>query len=403
MIALILEAAARSTLLIALVALALALARPGNPHLHKLLWTTVAAASLLMPALLAVHVTPAIHAPVRPLTVLAAAAAPPGHAWVRSGIELAYLATALGLLGRYGVGWMRLWRTCRNAQACREPWASGLDVRVSSRIGGPATFGTTILLPSGSSGWSEPQRDAVLAHERAHVRNRDCWVLWLARLNAACFWFNPLSWWLTRRLSALAEQTSDDAAVVALGDRAGYAEILLALGAGRASPLAAAMARPRLSSRIERVLSGAAPAAALKRSQRLLALVLIAPAVALAAAPVELAALTGASAPSPHSYVHVADPTQPHVVSFGRIGAFYPKRAKRKGIEGTVDVAVTLDAAGRPLNARVVSEAPAGHGFGAAAAAAAVQEISYSNPTGHRATLVFRVQFALKTAGAHPG
>ena len=403
MIAIVFQAALRSAILAALVALALAALRPRNPHLHKLIWTTVVAASLAMPALLAIHVAPAIQAPGRQLTVLSSAGAPGELAPARLGASIAYFATAVLLLCRFVSGWTRTWRICRAAQRCPDPWASGLDVRVSPRIATPATFGMTVLLPAQSATWSERKLSAVLAHERAHVLNLDCWVLWLARLNAACFWFNPLAWWLARRLGTLAEQTSDEAAVAALGDRAGYAEILLTLGAGRASPLSAAMARPRLASRIERILCGALPSAALKRSQRLLAVALLLPAVAIAAAPVELAALSGASADSPRSYAHVADAAQPHVVSWGSLGAFYPKRAKRKGIEGTVDLAVTLDAEGRPLDTRVLSEAPAHHGFGAAAAAAAERTISYSNPTGRTATLVFRVKFALTTKHADQG
>ena len=109
-------------------------------------------------------------------------------------------------------------------------------------------------------------------------------MLWLAKLNAHLFWFNPLAWWVERRLAALAEQTSDDAAVESLGNRADYAEILLGLAAERSSALATAMAGSNLSSRIERILSGVALSTVLKRWQLALTVAAILPAVAAAAA-----------------------------------------------------------------------------------------------------------------------
>src|SRR5262249_50107482 len=71
------------------------------------------------------------------------------------------------------------------------------------------------------------------------------------------FWFNPLSWWLVRRLTELAEMISDDVAIAAIGDRPCYAEILLELArpVERASA-GLAMARPRtVRLRIERILA----------------------------------------------------------------------------------------------------------------------------------------------------
>ena len=43
------------------------------------------------------------------------------------------------------------------------------------------------------------KRRAVLAHEGAHVANRDFYVLLLASLNRAVFWFSPFAWWQLSR------------------------------------------------------------------------------------------------------------------------------------------------------------------------------------------------------------
>ena len=67
------------------------------------------------------------------------------------------------------------------------------DVRISARVRSPATFGTTILLPVDAHAWPADRLDAVLAHERAHVRSRDGYWSWLAQFHAAIFWFNPLA------------------------------------------------------------------------------------------------------------------------------------------------------------------------------------------------------------------
>jgi hypothetical protein len=101
-----------------------------------------------------------------------------------------------------------------------------VDVRVSALIRSPASFASTILLPITYDTWDSATLKAVLIHEQTHVRNCDCYRLWLAALYRAIFWFNPLAHWLHWRLHVLSELTSDEAASTALGDRAAYAAIL---------------------------------------------------------------------------------------------------------------------------------------------------------------------------------
>ena len=151
-----------------------------------------------------------------------------------------YASVAGLLLLRLAVGIHLTWRLVRAARPIERTLDRRLDVRVSDVIGGPVTFGSTILLPPQCTDWDVAKRRAVLAHEGAHVANRDFYVLLLASLNRAVFWFSPFAWWQLIRLAELAEIISDARAIEVLEDRLSYAEILLDLvqhapaGAGRA-------------------------------------------------------------------------------------------------------------------------------------------------------------------------
>jgi beta-lactamase regulating signal transducer with metallopeptidase domain/predicted nucleic acid-binding Zn-ribbon protein len=84
-----------------------------------------------------------------------------------------------------------------------------------------------ILLPSSWREWDEMKLRAVLAHEISHVARRDALVQQLALIHRAIFWFSPLAWWLPAYLNDLAEQASDEAALACCMDRTQYAETLL--------------------------------------------------------------------------------------------------------------------------------------------------------------------------------
>jgi bla regulator protein BlaR1 len=127
----------------------------------------------------------------------------------------------------------------------------------------PVTVGLLrprIILPDSSHAWPQAQLDAVLTHEREHVRRRDPLFQWIALLNRAIFWFHPLAWWLERRLSELAEEACD-AAVLSRGhDPREYSEWLLDLARSvqRTGLRVEGMAMPGigLKYRIRRMLDG---------------------------------------------------------------------------------------------------------------------------------------------------
>lgn len=186
-------------------------------------------------------------------------AAPVHHAAWRFWLTVCYLVGAAALLLRLLVGLFLSWHLIRGAHPIAGHWAADRRIRLSAAITSPVTIGGNILLPADCGGWTAATQQAVLAHERAHIASGDFYVLVLSQLNRALFWFNPLSWWLHRRLANLAELTSDDAAMEALGDGPGYAAVLLEM-ARRSAPMlgGVAMARPAtVRLRIERILAAA--------------------------------------------------------------------------------------------------------------------------------------------------
>ena len=189
------------------------------------------------------------------------------------------------LLLRLAIGLALTWRMARAAQPIRESWTVGADVRVSDVVGVPVTVGSTVLLPPEYVHWSPAKLRAVLSHEGSHVAHGDFYVLLLAAINRAVFWFNPFAWWQSVRLAELAEIISDDAALELLEDRPSYAFILLdvAGNVGRA-PTAIAMARAcTVGRRVERILAGAATPARMGRRNRALIAAALAPMIAISA------------------------------------------------------------------------------------------------------------------------
>lgn len=397
MISLIVEAVVRSMALGLMLWLSLSLTRSRNPHLHKLLWSTVLFASLAIPFVMRAHVTPVIQAPDYVLTLRGGETDPAHWTATWSVASVLYASIALTLLLKYTYSLLQMWRIRRSARVLHEGWTAGLDVRVTTKISCPATFGSTILLPAGFTEWSAQKLRAVIAHERSHVLHKDCYVLWLARLNTCLFWVNPLAWYLRWRLACLAEITSDEAAVTVVGDRAGYAEILLEFARQRAaSAVATAIARPNISQRIDRILAGIAPSTVPRLSKRMLVLAALLPALAATAAPVGTAPIRLAQ-----QATVPAEPSIKAAVGLEALEKYYPKDALHRGIEGLVRIQVTLDAHGRATDTLILSEDPLDMGFGAAASTLAHQ-FEYNNPGNRPAQLTFNVKFALPHPGSTP-
>ncbi|NND59818.1 MAG: hypothetical protein HKN49_06070 [Gammaproteobacteria bacterium] len=124
----------------------------------------------------------------------------------------------------------------------------------------PAAWGLShpvILLPADCHGWSQQRRRDVLAHEFGHVMRRDVLFYLIAHISCALHWFNPLAWWLQRRLAIESEHACDDIAIDHGGSATGYANHLLttAVAYQQQHSLAPVMAaRSQLEGRIMAIL-----------------------------------------------------------------------------------------------------------------------------------------------------
>ena len=170
-------------------------------------------------------------------------------------------------------------RFARNAQPVDAPeWRSLLAecadrMRVTSPVrllrsrerNVPLTFGTrrpSVVIPSIADTWSIDRRRAVLLHELAHVARYDCLTQTIAVAACAVSWFNPMVWWIARRLCIERELACDDRVIAAGTEPRDYAghllEIAYSFGGHRAPALAVTMARPRqLESRMLAALDAA--------------------------------------------------------------------------------------------------------------------------------------------------
>jgi beta-lactamase regulating signal transducer with metallopeptidase domain len=286
MLEVVVRAAICTLLLAVAVQLCLRTLRVRHPKLLLSAWTAVLVASVATPALQRVIpsavptllsrpfypagiVNPGIRASLLPFSVISSSVISPSgattarasepqrtFAW-RKWLTGTYVLVASLFLLRLLLGLILSWRMLRATHPVRENWAAGKRLRTSTWICAPVTVGSQVLLPAECVNWDARRRRAVLAHEEAHIARGDFYVQLLSQVNRSVFWFSPLAWWLHRRLTALAELASDDAAIEALGDRPGYAAILLDFARLPRNPsFGVAMARPAtVCQRIERILA----------------------------------------------------------------------------------------------------------------------------------------------------
>jgi TonB family protein len=389
MLALILESALRSIALWAAVWLLLKVIRLRDLHLEKQIWCLVILSSLAMPMLMP---SIAIRLPAQSIpaqiasTVMDLAVVPSRAIGMATVLWDLYLLVTAVLVARFAMG---LWLAAcirRTATPLRLSWAGSLDVRATSRVPSPSCFGATILLPLEWESWDSRKLQSVIAHERAHITQRDYYCCWIASLHCAVFWFNPCAFWLRRRVAILTELLSDEVASAALGDRVAYAEVLVAFAAGPQPPGATiAMAAPAtLIPRLKRLLESDMSSMKFSRSGKLV----------LMSAVMALAASTSFCATGPLVLSNSQD-SKVRLVSGQPVGDFYPKALARQGVEGLVTCRLTIDATGQVIDAVAVREKPANSGL-ALAAVEAVKTFRFNNSFSRPVVKMMAVKFELK-------
>lgn len=163
------------------------------------------------------------------------------------------------------IGRLAIARMCRNTRPYHG-YESSIAILLSPRCQMPMACGILqprVVLPDKAEFWPEERVRAVLEHELAHIRRRDCLWQLLGQLARAMYWFNPLMWMAYRRLLCESERACDDAVLYRGSKAPDYAEHLMAVAtAGRSDALLAAaaiaMARPTtLEGRLIAILDGA--------------------------------------------------------------------------------------------------------------------------------------------------
>ena len=164
------------------------------------------------------------------------------EAWLWTVAFGIYVGVALLLLGRVGVGVNAVRKLVRTSRPLSDNELSGAgltladngcDVREAD-VDLPLTAGfvrPVILLPRGWRSLKTTALLAILHHEAAHVRRRDCLAAFGCALLEAVFWFNPAVWLATARVRWFAELACDAEAARSMKEDA-YASELLALAAG---------------------------------------------------------------------------------------------------------------------------------------------------------------------------
>jgi len=140
-----------------------------------------------------------------------------------------YGSIAFVLLVRLLIGMVLTFRILRRSRTTGQ-MTGGIEIRESEDVAAPVTLGIlhpAIMLPVDWIEWEHGKLEAVLAHERSHVRRHDPAVQLISAIHRALLWHNPLSWFLHLQIVSSSEDASDDAAVAVTTDRVSYAEVLL--------------------------------------------------------------------------------------------------------------------------------------------------------------------------------
>jgi beta-lactamase regulating signal transducer with metallopeptidase domain len=102
---------------------------------------------------------------------------------------------------------------------------AAVELRQSAKVGTAATVGwrrPVLLFAADWPTWDATERRAVLAHELAHVRGRDCFVGLLAAVGRAAHFYHPLVRRLASRLRLHQELAADALAATVAGGRDAY-------------------------------------------------------------------------------------------------------------------------------------------------------------------------------------
>ena len=220
-----------------------------DPRLTGLALLVTAAFPLLL-----VCMPKVVHAEA--LTDMAASVSLPDAGWMKT-LEAIWLAGFLWSLGKLFAAQIQLvqWRK-RSVDGGR---IGTVEIRPLACLAGPVAAGIfrkVVFVPKDWLNWPERFRNAALIHELAHHERRDPFWRWVGALAGAIYWFNPLVFWMNRRLSVQCEFHCDARALGSGIDAREYANFLCEFaGSGSSPSLGVPMfGRSGLESRVRRLM-----------------------------------------------------------------------------------------------------------------------------------------------------
>ena len=301
---------------------------------RHLMWTLSLVSALLLPlgSLYAPRVAGAAFV-IRTSAVSGALAAPAKFKWVMA----IYIAGVAILLLRLVLDIVAANRMVREARGSSLP-----GVLVSERATVPFAWGS-IVVPAGFE-----TREAVLAHEAAHLERGDVWTSLLAAIACAVYWFHPLVWWANYRMRLEADRACDDAVLRRGFEDAGYAEDLVSVARsfGPAARLApGAVTRSQLEARVRHVLASGVDRRKLGAAAACVAV------LTCAAVFAPLAALSQQQTDE-KIYRVSKGMTPPKVLA--KVDPQYTREASAAKITGTVLLSIVVGSDGVPRDIKVV-------------------------------------------------
>lgn len=157
-------------------------------------------------------------------------------------IVLGWLIGVAGAISIPVLGFRKLKQICRRAEPGDDSWEDSLrqvmaihgirrsvQILVSKDIDSPVTWGMhnpVIIVPQDTD-WPDDRRRVVLYHELAHIRRFDWATQMLAHVACAVYWFNPIVWWMAKRMRIEQERATDDLVLAAGTQDTDYASELV--------------------------------------------------------------------------------------------------------------------------------------------------------------------------------
>ncbi|HEX5229701.1 MAG TPA: M56 family metallopeptidase [Bryobacteraceae bacterium] len=226
-------------------------------------------------------------------------------------------------------GWLILHRTRRNSVHFMSDQAA--EVRIGN-VSTPIACGVIkplIILPESATQWEPIRLRAVLLHESAHVRRRDCLAKLVARVSRTVLWWNPLAHILAARADQEQEWACDEAVLSAGVAPDDYARALLATARECSNPLllgCAMSSSATLRARLENLFACRAEATTISRRT-------------VIAIPLLLALMTGVS--FAEKIYKIGPGVTPPTILY-KAEPQYTDEARAAKIEGTVTLSIIV-------------------------------------------------------------